>query len=263
MCGIVGFTGKNEAAPILLDGLSKLEYRGYDSAGIAVRDGDAEPEIVKAKGKLKVLKEMTNDGRAVKGSCGIGHTRWATHGEPSAANAHPHCSDDENVIAVHNGIIENYQELREKLVKKGYTFKSQTDTEVAVKLIDYYYKKYLGTPVDALNHALVRIRGSYALAVMFKDYPGEIYAARKDSPMIIGVTGGETADSLAALRLCKEKGVKTLGIVNVVGSSIAREADNHWQALKFPLQQLRHTVCRQEFASPLLLFLLILCFRLT
>ena len=192
MCGIVGFTGKNEAAPILLDGLSKLEYRGYDSAGISVRNGDAETEIVKAKGKLKVLKEMTNDGKAVKGTCGIGHTRWATHGEPSTLNAHPHSSDDENVIAVHNGIIENYQELREKLTKKGYTFNSQTDTEVAVKLIDYYYKKYLGTPVDALNHALVRIRGSYALAVMFKDYPGEIYAARKDSPMIIGVAGGES-----------------------------------------------------------------------
>ena len=175
-----------------MDGLSKLEYRGYDSAGIAVRNGEENAEIVKAKGKLKVLKEMTNDGKAVKGACGIGHTRWATHGEPSTVNAHPHCSDDENVIAVHNGIIENYQELREKLIKKGYTFKSATDTEVAVKLIDYYYKKYLGTPVDALNHALVRIRGSYALAVMFKDYPGEIYAARKDSPMIIGVTGGES-----------------------------------------------------------------------
>ena len=192
MCGIVGFTGSQEAAPILLDGLSKLEYRGYDSAGIAVRDENAEVEIVKAKGKLKVLKEMTNDGKAVKGTCGIGHTRWATHGEPSALNAHPHCSDDENVIAVHNGIIENYQELRDKLLKKGYTFKSQTDTEVAVKLIDYYYKKYLGTPVDALNHALVRIRGSYALAVMFKEYPGEIYAARKDSPMIIGLAEGES-----------------------------------------------------------------------
>ncbi|WP_418521271.1 glutamine--fructose-6-phosphate transaminase (isomerizing) [Ruminococcus champanellensis] len=192
MCGIVAFTGSQEAAPILLDGLSKLEYRGYDSAGIAVRDENAEVEIVKAKGKLKVLKEMTNDGKAVKGTCGIGHTRWATHGEPSALNAHPHCSDDENVIAVHNGIIENYQELRDKLLKKGYTFKSQTDTEVAVKLIDYYYKKYLGTPVDALNHALVRIRGSYALAVMFKEYPGEIYAARKDSPMIIGLAEGES-----------------------------------------------------------------------
>lgn len=192
MCGIVGFTGSQEAAPILLDGLSKLEYRGYDSAGIAVRNENAEVEIVKAKGKLKVLKEMTNDGKAVKGTCGIGHTRWATHGEPSALNAHPHCSDDENVVAVHNGIIENYQELRDKLLKKGYTFKSQTDTEVAVKLIDYYYKKYLGTPVDALNHTLVRIRGSYALAVMFKEYPGEIYAARKDSPMIIGLAEGES-----------------------------------------------------------------------
>ncbi len=192
MCGIVGFTGIHQAAPILLDGLSKLEYRGYDSAGIAVRDGNAEAEVVKAKGKLKVLREMTNDGDAVKGTCGIGHTRWATHGEPSTTNSHPHCSDDGNIIAVHNGIIENYQELRTKLTKNGYTFYSQTDTEVAVKLVDYYYKKYLGTPVDALNHALVRIRGSYALAVMFKDYPEEVYAARKDSPMIIGIKDGES-----------------------------------------------------------------------
>ena len=192
MCGIVGFTGKSEVAPILLDGLSKLEYRGYDSAGIAVRNGDAEPEIVKAKGKLKVLKEMTNDGKAVKGSCGIGHTRWATHGEPSATNAHPHCSDDRNVVGVHNGIIENYQELKNKLLRKDYEFYSSTDTEVAVKLIDYYYKKYEHTPVDAINHAMVRIRGSYALAVMFQDYPGEIYVARKDSPMILGVENGES-----------------------------------------------------------------------
>ncbi len=192
MCGIVGFTGTHEAAPILLDGLSKLEYRGYDSAGIAVRDGNAEAEVVKAKGKLKVLREMTNNGAAIKGTCGIGHTRWATHGEPSTLNSHPHCSDDGNVIAVHNGIIENYQELKAKLTKHGYTFNSQTDTEVAVKLVDYYYKKYLGTPVDALNHALVRIRGSYALAVMFKEYPEEIYAARKDSPMIIGIKDGES-----------------------------------------------------------------------
>ena len=192
MCGIVGFTGSAQAAPILLDGLSKLEYRGYDSAGIAVRDGDKEPEVVKAKGKLKVLKEMTNNGEAVKGSCGIGHTRWATHGEPSVTNAHPHASDDENVIAVHNGIIENYQELREKLAKSGYTFKSQTDTEVAVKLIDYYYKKYNLGPVDSIARAMIRIRGSYAFAVMFKEYPDEIYTARKDSPMIIGITGGET-----------------------------------------------------------------------
>ena len=192
MCGIVGFTGSAQAAPILLDGLSKLEYRGYDSAGIAVRDGEKDTEVVKAKGKLKVLKEMTNNGDAVKGDCGIGHTRWATHGEPSALNAHPHASDDENVIAVHNGIIENYQELKEKLTKSGYSFNSQTDTEVAVKLIDYYFNKYCLGPVDSIARAMIRIRGSYALAVMFKDYPGEIYTARKDSPMIIGVTNGET-----------------------------------------------------------------------
>lgn len=192
MCGIVGFTGHHTAAPILLDGLSKLEYRGYDSAGLAVRDGTNPIQIVKAKGRLKALREKTDNGLALPGSCGIGHTRWATHGEPSECNAHPHCSDDGNVVAVHNGIIENYQELRDKLTRKGYSFYSSTDTEVAVKLIDYYYKKYAHTPVDAINHAMVRIRGSYALAVLFQDYPGEIYAARKDSPMIIGVTGGES-----------------------------------------------------------------------
>ena len=192
MCGIVGFTGCHQAAPILLDGLSKLEYRGYDSAGIAVRDGEGETEVIKAKGRLKVLSEKTNDGESVPGTCGIGHTRWATHGEPSENNAHPHVSDDGNVVAVHNGIIENYQELKDKLLRKGYAFYSETDTEVAVKLVDYYYKKYEGTPVDAINHAMVRIRGSYALEIMFKDYPEEIYVARKDSPMILGVSDGES-----------------------------------------------------------------------
>ena len=191
MCGIVGFCGKEQAAPILLDGLSKLEYRGYDSAGLAVRDGSAPVQIVKAKGRLKALYAKTNGGQSLIGTCGIGHTRWATHGEPSETNAHPHVSADGNVVAVHNGIIENYQELKEKLLHNGYTFYSQTDTEVAVKLIDYYYKKYEHTPTDALSHAMIRIRGSYALAVMFKEYPGEIYVARKDSPMIIGVHDGE------------------------------------------------------------------------
>ena len=142
MCGIVGYVGSQQAAPILLDGLSKLEYRGYDSAGLAVRNGTEETEVIKAKGRLKVLFEKTNGGAAVPGTCGIGHTRWATHGEPSENNAHPHMSDDGNVVAVHNGIIENYQELKNKLLRKGYTFYSETDTEVAVKLIDYYYKKY-------------------------------------------------------------------------------------------------------------------------
>ena len=187
MCGIVGYVGKKQAAPILLDGLAKLEYRGYDSAGISVRDGAKDAIIVKAKGRLSKLADKTDQGRAVPGTCGIGHTRWATHGEPSELNAHPHCSDDMNVIGVHNGIIENFQELRQKLIRHDYQFYSETDTEVAIKLIDYYYKKYAGTPVDAINHALVRIRGSYALAVMFKEYPGEIYVARKDNPMILGL----------------------------------------------------------------------------
>ena len=192
MCGIVGFTGRRQAAPILLDGLARLEYRGYDSAGLAVRNGAETPVVVKAKGRLRVLYEKTDGGNAVNGCCGIGHTRWATHGEPSEVNAHPHASDDMAVVAVHNGIIENYQELREKLVKNGYRFISQTDTEVAVKLIDYYYKKYNGGPVDALARAMMRIRGSYALAAMFECAPEEIYVARKDSPMIIGVEDGES-----------------------------------------------------------------------
>ena len=192
MCGIVGYTGMHSAAPVLLDGLSKLEYRGYDSAGIAVRDGEKQAEVIKAKGRLKKLIDKTNGGDSVPGTCGIGHTRWATHGEPSENNAHPHMSDDGNVVAVHNGIIENYQELKDKLIRNGYTFYSETDTEVAVKLVDYYYKKYEGTPVDALTHAMVRIRGSYALAIRFKEYPEEIYVARKDSPMILGVENGES-----------------------------------------------------------------------
>ncbi|MDY2628741.1 MAG: glutamine--fructose-6-phosphate transaminase (isomerizing) [Lachnospiraceae bacterium] len=202
MCGIVGFTGHHQAAPILLDGLSRLEYRGYDSAGIAVRDGEKSVEVVKATGKLRNLAEKTDNGEAVEGTCGIGHTRWATHGVPSQVNAHPHLSGEStgsgcetvesNVVGVHNGIIENYQELKEKLLKHGYTFYSQTDTEVAVKLVDYYYKKYNMGPVDAITKTMVRVRGSYALEIMFRDYPGEIFVARKDSPMIIGVADGET-----------------------------------------------------------------------
>ena len=202
MCGIVGFTGRQQAAPILLNGLSKLEYRGYDSAGIAVRDGERLAQVVKAKGRLGNLIEKTDEGKALIGTCGIGHTRWATHGEPSQINAHPHVSGnctrsgsgevESEVVGVHNGIIENYTELKEKLLKHGYTFYSQTDTEVVIKLVDYYYKKYNLGPIDAIAKTMVRVRGSYALELMFKDYPGEIWVARKDSPMIIGVTDGET-----------------------------------------------------------------------
>ena len=192
MCGIVGYIGKKQAAPILLEGLTKLEYRGYDSAGIAVEDDSNNINVVRAKGRLQILKDKTNNGDNLKGHLGIGHTRWATHGEPSEENAHPHISNDNSVIGVHNGIIENYQELKEKLQKNGYKFFSQTDTEVAINLIDYYLKKYKIGPVDAINRCLVRIRGSYALEVIFKDYPGKIYVARKDSPMIIGIKGDES-----------------------------------------------------------------------
>ena len=202
MCGIVGFTGNRQAAPILLDGLAKLEYRGYDSAGLAVRDGEKLAEVVKSKGRLSNLIEKTDSGKSLKGTCGIGHTRWATHGEPSQTNAHPHVSGncsrsgsgavESEVVGVHNGIIENYTELKEKLLKHGYTFYSQTDTEVVIKLVDYYYKKYKLGPIDAIAKTMVRVRGSYALELMFRDYPGEIWVARKDSPMIIGIADGET-----------------------------------------------------------------------
>ena len=202
MCGIVGYTGRRQAAPILLDSLSRLEYRGYDSAGLAVRNGTALAEVVKATGKLYHLADKTDQGRALLGCCGIGHTRWATHGDPSIVNAHPHVSGncsgsgsgavESDVVGVHNGIIENYTELKEKLLRHGYAFYSDTDTEVAVKLVDYYYKKYKLGPVDAITRTMVRIRGSYALALMYKDYPDEIFAARKDSPMIIGTSDGES-----------------------------------------------------------------------
>ena len=191
MCGITGYIGKKQAAPILLRGLEKLEYRGYDSAGIAVRENsapDAKINIVKAKGRLKALLEKTDCGRAVPGLCGIGHTRWATHGEPSELNAHPHCTDDLSVVLVHNGIIENYQEIREKLTKSGYRFYSQTDTEAAVKLIYSYYKQS-GEPLTAISQAMLRIRGSYAFAMMFRDFPDSLFVARKDSPLIIGQNG--------------------------------------------------------------------------
>ena len=198
MCGIVGFTGHREAAPILLEGLSMLEYRGYDSAGLAVRQGDSPTQVVKTTGKLKNLVERTAGGSTMPGCCGIGHTRWATHGQPNETNAHPHISANamdemgSEVVGVHNGIIENYAEIKQKLLNNGYRFYSGTDTEVAIKLVDYYYRKYKIGPIDAINRMMVRVRGSYALALLFKDYPGEIYAARKDSPLVIGVGEGET-----------------------------------------------------------------------
>ena len=192
MCGIVGYVGRKQAAPILLDGLSKLEYRGYDSAGIAVRSPDGAFEIVKAKGRLRALAEKTNNGLSMEGCCGIGHTRWATHGEPSENNAHPHISNDRTVVGVHNGIIENYLDVKNKLLCQNYHFYSDTDTEIVINLVEFYMKKYSLGPVHAITHAMMRVRGTYALAIMFRDHPGKIFVARKDAPMIVGVGEGET-----------------------------------------------------------------------
>ncbi|MCR4817990.1 MAG: glutamine--fructose-6-phosphate transaminase (isomerizing) [Fretibacterium sp.] len=202
MCGILGYTGNRQAAPILLDGLAKLEYRGYDSAGLAVADGE-EVRIEKAKGRLSVLSERIEGGKTLAGTCGIGHTRWATHGEPSDTNAHPLWSDDKAVIAIHNGIIENYRELKEELTGKGYSFYSQTDTEVAVKLIDLYYKEDNGNPLSALTRAMRRIRGSYCFVILFRDHPDEVWGVRKDNPLIAGQGKGEsflTSDVSAILQ---------------------------------------------------------------
>ena len=186
MCGIVGYVGDEQAAPILLMGLSKLEYRGYDSAGIAVRNEVTDKiAIVKAKGRLKTLVEKTDGGSAVPGTCGIGHTRWATHGEPSETNAHPHCTDDRSVVLVHNGIIENYLKLKKKLMSKGYEFLSETDTEVIAHMLDYYYN---GDPLATITKVMHRMEGSYALGILFRDYPDEVYAVRKDSPLIVGTS---------------------------------------------------------------------------
>ena len=184
MCGIVGFTGHHQAAPILLDGLSKLEYRGYDSAGIAIDNGTSI-DMVKSKGRLKVLNELTHDGETIKGTIGIGHTRWATHGSPSDVNAHPHFNKDKSIVVVHNGIIENYLKLRKKLEKHGYEFVSETDTEVIAHLLDYYYH---GNPLQAITKVMHRMEGSYALGIIFKEHPEELYAVRKDSPLIVGET---------------------------------------------------------------------------
>lgn len=184
MCGIVGYIGTQQAAPILLDGLSKLEYRGYDSAGIAIYNGDSI-DMVKSKGRLKVLNELTHDGETLKGTVGIGHTRWATHGSPSDVNAHPHFNKDKSIVVVHNGIIENYLKLRKKMEKHGYEFVSETDTEVIAHLLDYYYH---GNPLQAITKVMHRMEGSYALGIIFKDHPEELYAVRKDSPLIVGET---------------------------------------------------------------------------
>lgn len=197
MCGIVGYIGQEQAAPVLLDGLDKLEYRGYDSAGLAVFDGE-KIQIAKARGRLKVLSEMTHGGEKLPGNCGIGHTRWATHGVPSDKNAHPHFNEEESIAVVHNGIIENYLKLKKMLMERGYKFVSETDTEVVAHLLDYYYK---GDPMEAITRVMHRVEGSYALGIIFREHPGKLFAVRKDSPLIAGTakTGNLIASDVPAI----------------------------------------------------------------
>ncbi len=187
MCGIVGYTGSQNAAPVLLEGLEKLEYRGYDSAGVAVLEGE-QVHVCKVTGRIAALREKTADGRLFPGVTGIGHTRWATHGAPTDTNAHPHTSSDGRFAVVHNGIIENYMELRQELTAQGFRFESETDTEVAVHLVERYYQ---GDPLRALMRAAARLRGSYALGLVCAEHPGRLFGVREASPLILGLGAGE------------------------------------------------------------------------
>ena len=190
MCGIVGFIGREEAAPILLDGLARLEYRGYDSAGIAVYGAKEGLQVVKAKGRLRVLDDIVAGGKTIHGHMGLGHTRWATHGEPSDVNSHPHVSEDGRIAVVHNGIIENYVEIKEFLQAQGVHFASETDTEVVAQLLEYYYKDGQDDLLGAVVKVLHRIQGAYAFGIICADRPDELIAARKDSPLILGYGKG-------------------------------------------------------------------------
>ena len=189
MCGIVGYVGKEQAAPILLDGLRRLEYRGYDSTGIAVC-GAGTLRVEKSRGRLQVLSDLTHEGADLPGTVGIGHTRWATHGEPNDINAHPHVSQSGKIAVVHNGIIENYIELKEQLLHKGYTFRSETDTEVVAQLLDYYYTD-CGDIFEAMVRMLHAVDGSYALGIICADFPDRLLCARKDAPLLLGFGEGE------------------------------------------------------------------------
>lgn len=234
MCGIVGYIGKKQAAPILLDGLSKLEYRGYDSAGMAVYDGE-RIQLAKATGRLKVLSELTHEGESMPGTVGIGHTRWATHGAPTDTNAHPHFNEEQTIAVVHNGIIENYMKLKKKLMDKGYQFHSETDTEVVVHLLDYYYK---GNPLEAISKVMHRVEGSYALGIIFAEHPEVVYAVRKDSPLIVGRSEGGNliaSDVPAVLKYTRDVyfieneeiaqlSTEDIAFFNVDGESIEKES---------------------------------------
>ena len=195
MCGIIGFAGREQAAPILLDGLARMEYRGYDSAGIAVRSEVRGLQVKKAKGRLQVLSDLTHNGADLEGTLGIGHTRWATHGEPNDVNAHPHISENGQIALVHNGIIENYLEIKEQLQRHGVKFASDTDSEVVAQLLEFHYNE-CHSMLEAVGRVLRRIEGSYALGIICSDYPNALIAARKDSPLILGY--GENGNFIAS-----------------------------------------------------------------
>lgn len=221
MCGIVGFAGRKQAAPVLIDGLKKLEYRGYDSSGVAVMDETGKIEVVKAKGRLSALVDKTDGGKSLSGNVGVGHTRWATHGEPNDVNSHPHLSRDGKFAVVHNGIIENYIELREFLIARGYEFRSETDTEVIAHLLEHYYD---GDMLDCMRKVLNKLVGSYALGVLCSLTPDSFYAVRKDSPLVVGLGDGENfvaSDMPALLRHTRRFILLGEGeIVRVSGSAV-------------------------------------------
>ena len=240
MCGIVGFAGKEEAAPILLDGLERLEYRGYDSAGVAVLSEEQGLQMKKAKGRLKVLRALTDDGRSLSGRVGIGHTRWATHGEPNDINSHPHLSQNGTIAVVHNGIIENYLEIKEYLISKGVSFRSDTDTEVVAQLLEYYYASS-GDLKSAVYKMLHRIEGAYALGILCVDYPDCFIAARKDAPLLLGYGEGCSfiaSDVTAILKYTREVSYMADGEVAVVSASGIRVFD----AMGLEIEKERHTV---------------------
>ncbi|MCR5089542.1 MAG: glutamine--fructose-6-phosphate transaminase (isomerizing) [Oscillospiraceae bacterium] len=220
MCGIVGFIGSEQAAPILLDGLEHLEYRGYDSAGVAVFSPTLGLQVKKAKGRLKVLKAITDEGRTLDGCIGIGHTRWATHGEPSDVNSHPHLSENSRIAVVHNGIIENYMEIKEFLLSQGISFRSDTDTEVVAQLLEYYYRQD-GDLMTSVYRVLHRIEGAYALGILCADLPDAFIAARKDAPLLLGYGEGCSfiaSDVTAIIKHTREVSYMEDGEVAVVSA---------------------------------------------
>ena len=240
MCGIVGFVGSEQAAPILLDGLERLEYRGYGSAGIAVISDDKKLRVKKSKGRLQVLRDMIQGGKSIEGSIGIGHTRWATHGEPNDINAHPHLSGDGNIAVVHNGIIENYVELRDFLISQGYTFKSETDTEVVTQLIAFYYAE-CGNALEAVFRVLRRIEGAYALGILCIDEPEHFIAARKDAPLLIGYGEGcnfIASDVTAIIKHTRDVSYMEDGEVAVISADKVQ----FFNAMEQPIEKEHHTI---------------------